>query len=104
MEIMSKIAIGAGGAIVILIVSLGIYYIASNESEARCEEMRDALNEHQLAYNQSADYYDYRVNRLHGYFDLPGDLLAWENHLVNERAQLIHEIANLEVQCEFMSR
>jgi hypothetical protein len=104
MDIMSKIAIGAGGTIVIIIIGLGFYYIASNENEARCEEMRKSVNEHLVAHNQSDDYYDYRVNRLRGHFDLPGDLLAWNNLLVNDRAQLNHEIANLENQCGLMVR
>jgi hypothetical protein len=66
--------------------------------------MRKSVNGHFLAHNQSADYYDYRVNRLHGHFDLQGDLVAWENFLVNDRAQLNYEIAILEDQCEFMVR
>jgi hypothetical protein len=100
MDIMSKIAIGAGGSIVIIIIGLAFYYIGINEKEARCEEMRNSVNEHLLTYNHSADHYDYRVNRLNGHFDLPGDLLAWENLLVNDRAQLDYEIANLEAQCQ----
>ena len=104
MDIMSKIAIGAAGAIAIIIIGLGFYYIASNEHEARCEEMRKSVNEHLIAHNQSADYYDYRLNRLRGHFDLPGDLLAWNNLLVNDRAQLNYEIANLENQCDIIVR
>jgi hypothetical protein len=104
MDIISKIAIGAGGTIVIIIVGLGFYHIASNENEARCEEMRKSVNEHIIAYNQSADYYDYRVNRLRGHFDLPGDLLAWNNLLVNDRTLLNYEIANLEDQCDLKVR
>ena len=99
MDIMSKIAFGAAGTIAIIVIGLGFYYIASNENEARCEEMRNSFNEQLAAHNQSADYYDYRVNRLLGHFDLPGDLLAWNNLLVNDRAQLNYEIANLEDQC-----
>ena len=101
---MSKIAIGAAGTIVIIIIGLGFYYIASNENEAKCEEMRKSVNEHLIAHNQSADYYDYRVNRLHGHFDLAGDLLAWNNLLVNDLAQLNYEIAQLEDQCDLMVR
>lgn len=104
MDIMSKIAIGAAGTIAIVIIGLSFYYIASNENESRCEEMRKSVNEHIMAHNQSADYYDYRVNRLDGHFDLPGDLLAWNNLLVNDRAQLNYEIAQLEDQCGNMVR
>jgi hypothetical protein len=104
MDVMSKIAIGAGGTIAIIIIGLGFYYITSNENEARCEEMRKSVNEHLIAHNQSVADYDYRVNRLHGHFDLPGDLLAWNNFLVNDWAQLNYEIANLEDSCEFTAR
>lgn len=104
MDIMSKIAIGAVSTIVIIIIGLGIFYINSNENEAKCDEMRKLVNDHLLAHNQSADYYDYRVNRLHGHFDLPGDLLAWENLLVNDRTQLEYELANLEDSCDFTNR
>jgi hypothetical protein len=104
MDLISKIAVGAGSTLVIIIIVLGVYYTVSNENEARCEEMRKLVIDHTLAHNQSADYYDYRVNRLHGQFDLPGDLLAWENFLVNDRARLKYETANLEDNCELSGR
>jgi hypothetical protein len=93
MDVISKIAIGAAGAIVIIVVGLGFYSIASSENEAKCEEMRKSVNEHFLAHNQSADYYDYRVNRLHGHFDLQGELMAWKNLLLNNQAYLVSTLA-----------
>lgn len=99
LDIMSKITIGAVSTIILIIIGLGLFYTITKYNEARCEEMRKLVNDHLLAYNQSAEYFDYRANRLNGQFDLPGDLLAWENLLVNEKARLEYEIINLEDQC-----
>ena len=98
MNIKLKIALGA---IVIIIVSLSIgFFSFPADDYAECEEMNRSLYEQELAFNQSAEHYRYRTENLDGEFDLPGDLAAWRNHLLNENNQIQHEINNMEHRCQ----
>jgi hypothetical protein len=98
MDIMLKIALGAVG-VVAVILSLGFVNILTDNS-AECEKMNRSHYEHELAFNQSAQHYRYRVNTLEGELDLPGDLAAWRNHLLNKYSQLQHENTILENKCQ----
>jgi hypothetical protein len=90
--------LGATGVIgVILFVGfVGIF----TDNTVECEKMNKNLYDQQLAFNQSAEHYRYRANTLEGEFDLPGDLAAWRNHLLNELNRIQHNINVLEDKCQ----
>jgi hypothetical protein len=98
MDVILKIALVASG-IIIAILFVGFYNISIDNS-VECAKLNNDLYQHVLAYNESADHYRYRANDLEGQYDLPGDILAWRNHLLNEYAQIQHEISTLENKCE----
>jgi hypothetical protein len=62
--------------------------------------MDNDLYQHRLAFNESAELYRYRANDLGGQYDLPGDILAWRNHLLNEYTQIQDESETFENKCE----
>ena len=97
MNIMFKIAIGAS-CIIVVVLSVGFYNLSIDNS-IECAKMDNDLYQHRLAFNQSAENYRYRTNNLDGQYDLPGDLLAWKNHLLNEYTQVQYEMENLEAKC-----
>jgi hypothetical protein len=97
MDVILKITIGASG-IIIAILFVGFYYISVDNS-AECAKLDNDLYRHVLAYNESAELYRYRANDLEGRYDLPGDILAWRNHLLNEFAEIQHETKILENEC-----
>ena len=98
MDIMLKIAIVASGLIV-AILSVSFYNMSIDDS-VECAKMDNDLYLHSLAFNESAENYRYRANNLQGQFDLPGDLLAWKNHLLNEYTQIQDESKTLENKCK----
>jgi hypothetical protein len=98
MDIMFKIAIGAAGVIV-AILGLGFYNLL-NDNSAVCEDLDNDIYDQELALRQSAEYYRYSAHALNGQFDLPGDLAAWRNHLLNEYNLLQHKINEFEDQCQ----
>src|SRR5688500_16264803 len=98
MDVILKIAGGASGVIV-AILFVGFYNI-SIDKWVECARRDNDLYQHILAYNESAELYRYRADDLGGQYDLRGDILAWRNHLLNEYAQIQHEIKTLENSCE----
>lgn len=103
MDIMVKIVIVALSIIIVVALGVGFfnafYDNSSYDIGAECQEMKRNLFKHELAFNQSAAHYRYRADALEGQLDLPGDLAAWRNHLVNEYNKLQHETNNLEDMC-----
>jgi hypothetical protein len=97
MDILLKIAIAASG-VIIAVLSVGFYNLSVDKS-IECARMDSDLYQHELAFNQSAEQYRYRANDLMGEYDLPGDLLAWKNHLLNDYTQLQYDIKNFEGKC-----
>ena len=98
MYVMLKIAIVAS-LIIVAVLGVGFYNISIDNS-VECGKLDNDLYRQRLAFNESAEHYRYRANNLEGQYDLPGDLLAWKNHLLNEYTQIQYEIKNLEAMCE----
>jgi hypothetical protein len=90
-------AVGFIGAIIGLTI---FYHYSYIQNVTKCRELEQTFNEHRLAYNQSLEYYDYRSNRLDGKFDLVGDLIAWQNYIINDGNDLKHELITFEAQCK----
>jgi hypothetical protein len=97
MDLILIIAIGA--AVVLTTILLIGFYNISIDNSVECARMNNELYQHRLAFNESAELYRYRANDLEGQYDLPGDILAWKNHLLNEYAKIQHEIKILENSC-----
>jgi hypothetical protein len=93
---MSIIAIAAIGLIAAIASAAIYYYYLSIEIYDKCQQMEQAFNEHQMAHNHILKYYDYRANRLDGKFDLVGDLIGWQNYLINDQNILEHELLELQ--------
>ena len=98
MDILFMIAIVALG-IIIAVVGVGIFNVF-NDNTIECEEMNKNIYEAELALNQSAEHYRYRASALAGQFDLPGDLLAWKNNILNDFNQLRYEHENFDANCQ----
>ena len=92
---MLKIVVGAICSIIFLVGFIIIDY----DNKTMCKERSKSYVEHEQAYNSSRDYYFYRTVVLEGHLDLQGDLLAWQNHLANERAELRAELEYLKEHC-----
>jgi hypothetical protein len=97
MDILLLTALAASG-LIIAILSVGFYNLSIDKS-LECAQIDRDLHQRGVAFNQSADDYQYRVNNLAGQYDLQGDLLAWRNHLANGYAQLQYDINNFEEKC-----
>jgi hypothetical protein len=97
MDVILIVAIPAAVIITIILV-IGFYNISIDNS-VECANLDSDLHLQVVSYNESAKQYLYHANDLDGQYDLPGDILAWRNHLINERAQIQHGISVLEDKC-----
>jgi hypothetical protein len=91
--------IATAAAVIITIILIVGFYNISIDNSVECANLDSDLYRQLLYYNESAKQYRYRANDLDGQYDLPGDILAWRNYLLNERAQIQHGISILKNKC-----
>ena len=99
MHTMSIISIAAIFVIAIIIGISVIYNYFNRETNEMCQKLQSTFTDHQISFNQSQDFFDYRADRLDGTFDLRGDLIGWQNQLINDEKSLEHELTILQGKC-----